>query len=95
MHLPHIRTGISVKAGSRFDYKYCAVCKFPLQTPFIFLLAAKKKQHFPSHCVFGAPRMRFGAVKPPSCALPCLALVTYFSFVLARPFLPPASPCGE
>ncbi|GFS80352.1 RNA-directed DNA polymerase from mobile element jockey [Trichonephila clavipes] len=25
----------------------------------------KKQQHFPSHCVLGAPRMRFGAVKPP------------------------------
>ncbi|GFT85984.1 hypothetical protein TNCV_3256241 [Trichonephila clavipes] len=54
--------------------------------PFFTPAAKKKKQHFPSHCVFGAPRTRFGAVKPPSCALPFLALVTYFSFVLVRPF---------
>ncbi|GFW12605.1 HTH_Tnp_Tc3_2 domain-containing protein [Trichonephila clavipes] len=43
-------------------------------------------QHFPSQCVFGAPRTRLGAVKPPSCALPFLALVTYSSFVLVQPF---------
>ncbi|GFV13063.1 retrovirus-related Pol polyprotein from transposon 297 [Trichonephila clavipes] len=33
-----------------------------------------------------------GAVKPPSCALPFLQ-TEVFSFVLVRPFLPPASPC--
>ncbi|GFU95377.1 hypothetical protein TNCV_2347291 [Trichonephila clavipes] len=31
---------------------------------FLFIPAAKKKQHSPSHYVFGAPRSRFGAVKP-------------------------------
>ncbi|GFV45020.1 hypothetical protein TNCV_2169791 [Trichonephila clavipes] len=51
MHLPLIRTGISVKAGSGF------------------VPPAVASQHSLSHCVFGAPRTCFGAVRP---SLPAL-----------------------
>ncbi|GFU65225.1 hypothetical protein TNCV_2134301 [Trichonephila clavipes] len=37
-------------------------------------------QHSPSHCVFGAPRTRFGAVKPPFLRSSILALVTSLQF---------------
>ncbi|GFV82403.1 hypothetical protein TNCV_643641 [Trichonephila clavipes] len=65
MHLPLIRTGISVKVSSSFVTPAVASVSFSLQTLFFFIPAAKKKQHFPSHCVLGAPRTRFGTVKPP------------------------------
>ncbi|GFW42620.1 hypothetical protein TNCV_4258131 [Trichonephila clavipes] len=81
-------TGISVKAGSSFVTPAVASVSFSLQTLFFFIPAAHtQKQHFPSHCVLGAPRTRFGADKPPSIH----ALVTYSSFVLVRPF---SSSCG-
>ncbi|GFV73716.1 hypothetical protein TNCV_5115741 [Trichonephila clavipes] len=55
----------------------------------------QKKQHSLSHCVFGAPRTRFGAVKP---SLPALFPsrprdVTPVSSSFGHS-LPPASPCG-
>ncbi|GFV77737.1 hypothetical protein TNCV_1574861 [Trichonephila clavipes] len=99
MHLPYIRTGISVKAGSCFDFNYCAVCKFPLQTPSIFHPSCKKKQHFPFYCVFGAPRTPFGAVKPPflRSSIPRPRDVLQFRFRSAVFFLqpPPAGECFQ
>ncbi|GFV98079.1 hypothetical protein TNCV_4448391 [Trichonephila clavipes] len=83
------------QAGSSFVPPAVASVSFSLQTLFFFIPAAKKKQHSPSHCVFGAPRTRFGAVKPPSsCALPFSPSLRHSSFVLVSRSLPPASPCG-
>ncbi|GFW94662.1 hypothetical protein TNCV_4247021 [Trichonephila clavipes] len=96
-HLPLIRTGISVKPGSSFVPPAVTSVSFSLQTLFFsFRLQKKKQQHSPSHCVFGAPRTRFGAVKP---SLPGLFPsrprdVTPDSSSFSRS-LPPASPCGE
>ncbi|GFV16616.1 hypothetical protein TNCV_4418031 [Trichonephila clavipes] len=71
MHLPLIRIGISVKAGSSFVTPAVSSVSFPcrLLSFSVQLQIKKKKQHFPFHCVFGAPRAHFGAVKPPLPAL--------------------------
>ncbi|GFW46213.1 RNA-directed DNA polymerase from mobile element jockey [Trichonephila clavipes] len=61
-----ITTGISVKAGSSFVTPAVSSVSFPCRLlSFSLQLQKKKQQHFPSHCVFGAPRTRFGAVKLP------------------------------
>ncbi|GFU73148.1 hypothetical protein TNCV_294341 [Trichonephila clavipes] len=74
MHLPTSELGSVIKAGSAsiprlFQLQVLSCSLHPLIHP-----AAKKPQLLHSDCVFGAPRTRFGAVKPP---LPC-----------APPFLP-------
>ncbi|GFS47933.1 hypothetical protein TNCV_3599011 [Trichonephila clavipes] len=92
MHLPLIRTGISVKAGSSFPpptvASTSATCRL-----FSSSYRLRKKIVFFFPLRFGVPRTRFGAVKP---SLPALFPsrprdVTLVSFSFGR-FLPPASP---
>ncbi|GFT36940.1 hypothetical protein TNCV_174971 [Trichonephila clavipes] len=94
MHLPLIKTGISVKASSSFVPPAVASVSFTCRL-FFFSCRRQKKQHYLSHCVFGAPRTRFETVKP---SLPALFPsrprdVTPVSSPFGRS-LPPASPSG-
>ncbi|GFS98258.1 hypothetical protein TNCV_4903031 [Trichonephila clavipes] len=94
MHLPYIRTGISVKAGSCFDFNYCAVCKVSADSS-NFHPSCKKKPAFSIPLRFGAPRTRFKADKPfLRSSIPRPRDVLQFRSRSAVFFLP-ASPCGE
>ncbi|GFX68095.1 hypothetical protein TNCV_921961 [Trichonephila clavipes] len=67
MHLPLVRTGISVKAGSSFIPPAVASASATFRLSFPHRLRKKKQHFFPLR--FGVPRTRFGAVKP---SLPAL-----------------------
>ncbi|GFU36991.1 PRE_C2HC domain-containing protein [Trichonephila clavipes] len=72
MHLPTSKLGSVIKAGSCFNSTIVPAASSALQSPSSYSSSCKKKKKkktpaaSPFRLRFGAPRTRFGAVKPPS-----------------------------
>ncbi|GFU60650.1 hypothetical protein TNCV_2754111 [Trichonephila clavipes] len=82
MHLPTSELGSVIKAGSCFNSTIVPAASSVLQSPssYSFQLQKKKKKNSAASLFrlrLGAPRTRFGAVKPPSLRSSIPARVTW------------------
>ncbi|GFV12459.1 hypothetical protein TNCV_1792381 [Trichonephila clavipes] len=102
MHLPTSELGSMIKAGSCFNSTIVPAASSVLQSPssYSFQLQKKKKKKSAASLFrlrFGAPRTRFGAVKPPFLALlhscPRNVLLSRFRLAASSSILPPAGEC--